>query len=58
MTWIRLTIHWIVNDSDLRKVSVYTPHTYACGWMRMCVEFQDEILFVGGGNVKPRENLI
>ena len=31
--------------------------TYARGWMRMCVEFWDEIL-LGGGNVKPRENLI
>ena len=25
MTWIRLTVHWIVNDCDLGKVSVYTP---------------------------------
>ena len=25
MTWIRLTVHWIVSDCDLRKVSVYTP---------------------------------
>ena len=25
MTWIRLTIHWIVSDCDLGKVSVYTP---------------------------------
>ena len=24
MTWTRLTIHWIVSDCDLRKVSVYT----------------------------------
>ena len=24
MTWIRLTVHWIVNDCDLGKVSVYT----------------------------------
>ena len=23
--------------------------TYACGWMRMCVEFRDEILLGGGG---------
>ena len=31
--------------------------TYARGWMRMCVEFRDEILLRrgGGGNVKPRE---
>ena len=25
MTWIRLTVHWIVSDCDLGKVSVYTP---------------------------------
>ena len=25
MTWARLIVHWIVNDSDLGKVSVYTP---------------------------------
>ena len=25
MTWTRLTIHWIVSDCDLGKVSVYTP---------------------------------
>ena len=24
MTWIRLTLHWIVSDCDLRKVNVYT----------------------------------
>ena len=24
MTWVRLTVHWIVNDCDLGKVSVYT----------------------------------
>ena len=24
-TWTRLTVHWIVNDCDLGKVSVYTP---------------------------------
>ena len=23
MTWTRLTVHWIVSDCDLRKVSVY-----------------------------------
>ena len=23
MTWIRLTAHWVVNDCDLGKVSVY-----------------------------------
>ena len=25
MTWTKLTVHWIVSDCDLRKVSVYTP---------------------------------
>ena len=25
MTWIRLTVHWIVSDYNLGKVSVYTP---------------------------------
>ena len=25
MTWIRLMVYWIVSDSDLEKVSVYTP---------------------------------
>ena len=25
MTWTRLTVHWNVSDSDLEKVSVYTP---------------------------------
>ena len=25
MMWIRLMVHWIVNDYDLGKVSVYTP---------------------------------
>ena len=25
MTWTRLTVHWIVRDYDLGKVSVYTP---------------------------------
>ena len=43
MTWTRLTVHWIVNDYDLGKVSVCTPskgcvrlHThvvgYICAW--------------------------
>ena len=49
MTWIRLTVHWIISDCDLGKVSVCTLSrcevTYAHGWMRMCIEFRDEILF-------------
>ena len=25
MIWTKLIVHWIVSDSDLGKVSVYTP---------------------------------
>ena len=25
MTWTKLTVHWIVSDCDLGKVSAYTP---------------------------------
>ena len=25
MTWIRLTVHWIVSDCEFGKASVYTP---------------------------------
>ena len=25
MTWIRLTVHWIVSDCDFGKANVYTP---------------------------------
>ena len=52
-TGIRLTVHWIASDCDLGR-SAFTHQarmcrvTYACGWMRMCVEFQDEILLRGG----------
>ena len=31
MTWIRLVVHWIVNDCDLREVSVYTPNRGCVG---------------------------
>ena len=31
MTWTRLTVLWIVNDYDLRKVSVYTPSKVCVG---------------------------
>ena len=31
MTWIRLTVHWIVSDYDFGKASVYTQS-------RGCVE--------------------
>ena len=30
--------------------------TYACGWMRMCVEFLDEILLKGGECETPRKS--
>ena len=35
MTWIRLTIHWIVSDCDLGKVRVYTPS-------KDCVGFREQ----------------
>ena len=25
MTWIKLTVHWIVSDGDFGEVSIYTP---------------------------------
>ena len=31
MTWTRLTVHWIVSDCDLGKVSVYTPSKSCVG---------------------------
>ena len=31
MTWTRLTVHWIVNDCDLRKVNGYTPNRGCVG---------------------------
>ena len=33
MTWIRLTVHWIVNDCDLGKVSFYTSSRGCVGFM-------------------------
>ena len=30
-TWTRLTVHWIVSDCDLGKVSVYTPSKVCVG---------------------------
>ena len=32
MTWTRSTVHWIINDCDLGKVSVYTP-SKGCVWL-------------------------
>ena len=31
MTWTKLTVHWIVSDCDLGKVSVYTPNKGCVG---------------------------
>ena len=31
MTWIRLTVHWIVSDCDLGKVSIYIVSNSALG---------------------------
>ena len=55
MTWIRLATHWVVSDCDhwegqhLHTKQGLCRVTYARGWMRMCVEFRDEILLRGGG---------
>ena len=49
-----LTTHRVVSDCDLRRVIIpdrvleLGKVTYARGWMRMCVEFRDEILFKEG----------
>ena len=37
MTWIRLTVHWIVSDYDLGKVIGYTPS-------RDCVELHMHVV--------------
>ena len=62
-TWIRLTVHWIVSDRDLGKVSVYTSSRDGVG-LRMhvvgcvCVWNFETKLFLGGRgeNVRPRKN--
>ena len=63
LTWIRLTTHQVVSDGDLGKVIAYTPKvfelrrvTYACGLMRICVEFRDEILLRGGECETPKKS--
>ena len=38
MTWTRLTVHWIVSDCDLGKVSVYTPSKGLCRVI-CCVDY-------------------
>ena len=46
-----LTTRRVVSDCDLSRVILLNTFlelsevTYARGWMRMCVEFRDEILF-------------
>ena len=46
-----LTTRRVVSDCDLSRVIILdtvlelSEVTYARGWMRMCVEFRDEILF-------------
>ena len=46
--------HRVVSNWDLSRVVIpdtvmeLGEVTYACGWMRMCVEFRDEILFKEG----------
>ena len=46
MTWTRLTVHWIVSDCDLRKVSVYTPS-------RDCVRLHMHVVECGTGDSGP-----
>ena len=49
-----LTTHRIVSDWDLSRVVIpdsvleLGEVTYARGWMRMCMEFRDEIIFKEG----------
>ena len=38
MTWTRLTVHWIVSDCNLGKVSVYTPSKGLCR-VTCCVDY-------------------
>ena len=46
-----LSSHRVVSNRDLSRVIIpdtvleLCEVTYARGWMRMCVEFRDEILF-------------
>ena len=59
-TWIRLTVHWIVSDCDLGKVSVCTPSKdcvgYICTWLDAYVcGISRRNSFKGGENVRPRK---
>ena len=62
MTWTRLTVHWIVSDCDLGKVSVYTPSRGCVGlhvvWiiyrcLRMRREHASWIISVAGRSNYP-----
>ena len=46
MTWIRLTVHWIISDCDLGKVSVYTLS-------RDCVGLHMHVVRYGMGDNEP-----
>ena len=49
-----LTTHRVVSDYDLRRIIIHDTVlelgkvTYARGWMRMCIEFRDKIIFKEG----------
>ena len=62
MTWTRLTVHWIVSDCDLRKVSVCTPSRGCVGlhvvWiiyrcLRTCYEHASWIIREVGKSICP-----
>ena len=46
MTWIRLTVHWVVSGCDLGEVSVYTPS-------RDCVGLHMHMVGCGMGDSGP-----
>ena len=61
MTWTRLTVHWIVSNCDLGKVSVCTPskgcvmlhmHMFGC----VCAWNFGTKFFLMRGEYKTREN--
>ena len=60
MAWTRLTAYWVVSNWDLSRVVIpdtvleLGEVTYARGWMRMCMEFRNEIL-LRWGDCKTRE---
>ena len=61
MTWTRLTVHWIVSDCDLGKVSICTPsrgcvrlHMHVVGCV--CAWNFGTKFFLRRGECKTREN--